>query len=193
VLQALLILLVLLPLTGCGTPIYPVTYGSHAPNYTAAHARFLVWSNHLEAGHYIEGILLANGHPVVERARLQQVFEEQKIQLVHTPEDQGTLLRIGRIVGATQMIFVEVKITGSSWMMDSDRDLLGVSVRDVDVESGEILWSGLAQFSAPVNNSDPRVEYLIALAMNRAECRVEAGYRWEDPSESHQASCMAPR
>lgn len=72
--------------------------------------RFVVWSNHPGAGNHIIGILRKAGATVVERARLQEVFNEQKIRLSHTPDDDADVLRVGRLIAADRVIFVEVTV-----------------------------------------------------------------------------------
>ncbi|MGE0469620.1 MAG: hypothetical protein AB7L09_12655 [Nitrospira sp.] len=65
----------------------PFTSGFHAPGETFMLAqnlngRFMpskpetvvIWANHAEAEHHLAGMLLHNGYAVVERARLQQIF-----------------------------------------------------------------------------------------------------------------------
>ena len=71
------------------------------------------------------------GFRLVERSHLKQIFREQKIRLTHTSEDEADLLHVGRLIGAEQVVFV-------MWAGDS------VSVRGVDVQSGEVSWSGTA-------------------------------------------------
>src|SRR2546428_6023094 len=76
------------PVTG-GLLLYAVTTGSHAPILPSERGnkrRFVIWSNYPVATNTITGEVLQGGHTVVERARLDEVFNEQKIRLTHTPD-----------------------------------------------------------------------------------------------------------
>src|SRR5437879_3956635 len=83
-------------LAGCSSPhpVYPVATGSHALTEKMWYAgsplqRFVVWSNYEAVQTFLIGTLLTTGHQVVERARLQQLFDEQKIRLQHTPDAEA--------------------------------------------------------------------------------------------------------
>src|SRR5205823_14403119 len=70
---------------------------------------YVVWGNHPAAVSRTIEFLQRVGHPVVERSRLDAIFDEQKIRLMHTSEDISTLLRVGQLVGAGRIAFVEVE------------------------------------------------------------------------------------
>jgi len=138
-----------------------------------------VWSNHVGVEHYITGLLLQAGYRVVERARLQQIFDEQKIRLSHTPDTEADMLRVGRLVGASQVIFATVA------MYDGQ-----VTVRSVDVESGEVRWSGTASHPRLSELREVGTTHLAWLAISRATCRFENRYEWVDPSSSESGGCV---
>ena len=64
--------------------------------------------NHATAGNQVITLAQQTGLTVVERARLQQIFQEQQIRLTHTADDDADILRVGKLVGADRVIFVAV-------------------------------------------------------------------------------------
>lgn len=130
--------------------------------------------------------MLAKGHRVVERARLDQLFEEQRIILSHTPEDAGNILRVGRLVGASHVIFIQVDF--KDHYKDSP---VSVSVRNVGVESGEIVWSGYAYSPERVASHEEAAQIMTGWAVLRAVCPIEAGYRWIEPTGKKEEGCVA--
>ena len=80
--------------------------------------------------------LQARGLVVIERAQLEQIFREQKLSLLHGDRD-AELLRVGKLIGANQIVFIKTLAVSRGY-------LYSVTVRGVDVVSGQILWSGQA-------------------------------------------------
>ena len=115
-------------LTGCSqVPVtYTITSGSHIrasdpelansqnPDQQPA-LKYVVWGNHQGAINTVIEILQQNGQRVVERARLQEIFDEQKVSLTHSSEDDINLLRVGKLVGADRIIFVETTVRTESF------------------------------------------------------------------------------
>lgn len=77
--------------------------------------------------------LQKRGLSVLERSQLDQILAEQQLRLVRSSDDEAMLLHVGRIAGASQIIFID---TTSS----------AVSIRAVDLESGKIRWTGSAHY-----------------------------------------------
>lgn len=69
------------------------------------------------------------GIRVIERFRLQEILQEQKLSLSGRV-DQATMARIGELVGAQYLVFGQVSGVGNAMRMD---------VRLVDAETGEVL------------------------------------------------------
>jgi hypothetical protein len=190
------LILVLLTLAGCGGRIYPATSGFHASGETFGlgenqNGRFVpgkpeavvIWANHAGVEHHLAGVLLRDGYTVVERARLQQIFNEQKIRLMYTPEREADVLRVGQLAGATQVIFVDVQREPSSGPTKS----ASVGIRSVSVETGQVRWSGTARVMTTdwYVIQDAQERGLAEMAMRRATCPVETGrFEWIEQSES---------
>jgi len=77
--------------------------------------------------------LQKRGLSVLERSQLDQILAEQQLRLVRSSDDEAMLLHVGRIAGASQIIFIDT--TSST-----------VSIRAVDLESGTIRWTGSAHY-----------------------------------------------
>jgi hypothetical protein len=182
--------IVLMLLVGCSHPLYPSTAGSHAaPSKGDLGARYVVWSNHPGVGHYITSVLLSNGHPVVERSRLDALFAEQRVTLSHTRDED--VLRVGRLVGATHVIFAEVHgVDPPKYSMIDRPPRQSVTIRSVAVESGEVRWTGLAAYPEPSSNPEQSVIALTAWAIARALCEGT----WEEHTANRDGGCrkLAP-
>lgn len=146
--------------------------------------KFVAWGNHSGATHTAIERLQQDGNTVLERARLQEIFEEQKIRLTHSSDDDASVLKVGKIAGADRVVFVEASDSSQAL----NRTFVGayggasrsetvhyvsVSVRAVNLESGEIRWSGHATLSQPVNDPESAFTVLTIAAMNRAVCSLE--------------------
>jgi len=75
---------------------------------------------------------------MVERAKLDEVFKEQVIQLKHA--DDAEVLRVGKLVGAHAIVVGEVQ----QWERTEGDQISRVSLalRMIDVESGLVLFNG---------------------------------------------------
>lgn len=177
-----LALMLILILSACAHPVYPVTSGAHQPHVPIG--RFVIWSNHAGVSSYLTSVLLQFGQRVVERTRLDQVFKEHKIRLSHAPDDD--VLRVGRLVGATQVLFAEVEIVDKSAYFTVDKRT-SVTLRAVEVESGQVLWAGSARYLESVSNQDQAAVALTYWALARALCEGT----WEEPSRWNKGGCMS--
>jgi hypothetical protein len=178
-------LLVLLLLSACSYPLYPSTAGSHAPPSKGdIGARYVVWSNHPGVGQHITSLLLAGGHPVVERSRLDALFTEQRVTLSHTRDED--VLRVGRLVGATHVIFAEVHgVEPPLYPMIDRPPRQSVAIRSVAVESGEVRWTGFAAYPEPSSNPEQSVIGLTYWAIARALCEGT----WEEHTANQDGGC----
>ncbi|MCP9470286.1 MAG: CsgG/HfaB family protein [Nitrospira sp.] len=199
---SLFLCLSVIQIVGCAsTGVYPISTGSHTKlnDCTKSPKRVVVWGNHPGMVNTIIEIFQRAKCPVVERARLQMILKEQEIRLTHTPEDEADLLRIGKLAGADHMIFAEAVTTsvissgtfvnayGGASRTDTAYHV-SVSIRSVDVETGEIQWSGSAHYDAAISNPEGGIVYLTRSAVARATCPLEEGHQWSDSS-----GCSKPK
>ena len=137
-------------------PAYPITDGFHH-SLPARETRLVVWGDHPVVVGTATTWVQKRGLRVVERARLRQVFLEQEVRLTHTPDDEAHVLSVGKLVGAAVVVFTESSSTqsvvtnlsvGAYGGGGSSTPVMtaSVSIRGVDVETGEVLWTGNARY-----------------------------------------------
>jgi len=112
------------------------------------------------------------------------------------------VLRVGKLLGAERVIFGEHTVSsnvvsrhafvfpyGGAGRSETVYDV-SVSVRNVDVETGEIKWSGSAHFSSPITNPETAIGLLTQAAVSRASCRIESGYEWKEANAYEKWGCL---
>jgi hypothetical protein len=192
---SVLVLVLVASCLGCAESVGSArSVGSHAANYSfmAKSRKYIVWSNHYPGSEHASTVnaaitqyLQQNHQTVVERSKLDAVFREQRFRLMYTPDDQADLLRVGKLLGADQIIFTDCT---SSYSYDGS--LVTVRLRAVDVETAAILWSGSAWFTYGIRNEDEGLAFLASIAMYRALCPTEElGVRWTDYDTSGKGGC----
>ena len=110
----------------------PVTDGYHS-RMTERNETIVVVGSNNTANSVATIWLQKRGLSVLERSQLDQILAEQQLRLVRSSDDDAMLLHVGRIAGASQIVFID---TTSS----------AVSIRAVDLESGKIGWTGSAHY-----------------------------------------------
>ena len=110
----------------------PITDGFYT-RLSPATATIVVVGSNFSANHAAIIWLQKRGVSIVERTHLDKIFSEQALRLIHSSDEEGMLMRAGRLVGASEMVFVETSPTS-------------VSLRSVDLESGKIGWTGSAHY-----------------------------------------------
>lgn len=182
---------------GCTHTQYPVTDGFHQ-TLPQQNTRAVVWGDHPAAAGTATTWLQKRGLTIVERARLQQLFNEQQIRLTHTPDDEAQVLRVGKLLGAEMVIFVDTsfqKELRSSYYADANKAEGGmhteysasVSIRGVNVGTSEVAWSGTARYPNPVAGIEDALVKLTCQALATAW-----GFRPPGQHEfNSQAMCQA--
>jgi hypothetical protein len=162
--------------------------------------RFIVWGNHAGATHAALEELQRGGNTIVERAHLQELFDEQKIRLTHTSDDDARVLKVGRLAGGNRVVFVEatdkseiVSVAyigpyGGASRSDTVHQV-SVAVRSVDVESGEVRWSGHSTLSQAITDPEVAIPLLTKAAMQRATCPLERGAKWIEVGVESKWGC----
>lgn len=98
---------------------------------------------------------------VVERAKLEEVFKEQAIQLTHS--DDANVLKVGKLAGAQAIVVGEVQ----QWERRKQERANSVSLalRMIDVESGLLLFSGEGHLNDITTDDPERSARLIVHRM----------------------------
>lgn len=94
---------------------------------------------------------------MVERAKLDEVLQEQVIQLSHA--DDANALKVGKLVGAQAIIVGEVQ----QWERRPQERINSVSLalRMIDVETGLLLFSGQGHLTDPTTDNPESSARLI--------------------------------
>jgi hypothetical protein len=186
--------------TGC-TNVYPVSTGSHSmlgPVNPDTPPKAVVWGNHPVVVDTATQTMQDMKVQVVDRSRLKDVLNEHKVRLTNTSDDQADLLKVGRLLGADQIVLAdatvhskEIQKTVDSYGGNTKTETvyqLSVSVRNLSVETGEVRWSGTATYHTTVTNPDEGLIDLTRHAISHAVCPLENGYTWDE-----QAGCQKPK
>jgi len=110
----------------------PITDGFHTRLSPRSTTVVIVGSNS-SANNAATIWLQKRGLSILERTQLDRVITEQQFRLIHSSDEEDMLLRAGRMLGASEMVFVDSTPTS-------------VAVRSVDLESGKIGWTGSAHY-----------------------------------------------
>jgi hypothetical protein len=95
---------------------------------------------------------------MVERAKLDEVLQEQVIQLQHA--DDANVLKVGKLLGAQAIIVGEVQ----QWERHEQErtHAISLSLRIIDVETGLLLFSGEGHVSDPTSDDPESSARVIA-------------------------------
>jgi hypothetical protein len=164
-------------LVGCksySTLETPVTDGYHS-KLPAPYTRAVVWGTRPDIVHSVSTWLLKKGILVVDQTKLMQAASDQKISISGYQYVETDVLRTAKLVGARLVVFANAEV--GAWEvlgMDSGwprtmRVYAGtISLRAVDVNTGEIEWSGKAQSSDRFNNLEEGISQLACHALATA-------------------------
>lgn len=186
---------------GCAHNVYPISTGSHSkiePINPDKPPRVVVWGNHPSVVNAVTQMMQEIKVQVLERSRLKEIMNEQRVRLTNTSDDEADLLRVGRLLGADWIIFADATLTSAEdrraavnayggYSRAQTVYHLSVSVRNVSLETGEVRWSGTATYPGPVTNPDQGLIYLTRYAISHATCPLENGYTWDE-----RAGCRKP-
>jgi hypothetical protein len=88
--------------------------------------------------------LMASGRfRVMERSEMTRILSEQGFQKSGACEGQKCAVEVGRILGIEQMVVGAFGRLGESWVL---------TVRKVDVETGEVVGQSIRQFEGPLKD-----------------------------------------
>jgi hypothetical protein len=132
-------------------------------------------------GQFLTSFYLSNGIGVLERAQLQRLFDEQHIILRHSSDDTADVLRVGRLAGAGYVVFGEANIGPPRIGYSTEGYQVSITVREVSVDTSQVIWSGSASFEERVTSSDQGVVSGTDWAIRAALCPVEDGSTWHPP------------
>ena len=183
---------------GCTRYILPKAEGFHK-QLPQPQTRVVVWGEHAGAVGTAITWLQKRNLTVVERAKLAQVLREQQIRLTHTTDDEADVLRVGKLIGAELIVFVDTSIKsgftggmssgayGASGRIDTTYNL-SISIRAINVETSEVMWSANAYYPQPAPNVEASVLKLTQYALERAWCKP--GF-WTESDQWTMGGCSS--
>lgn len=161
---------------------YPITDGFRN-SLPKPGQRMVIWGGHPAATGSAINWLQRQGLRIVERAQLRKIFDEQHIQLTHTPDDEAQVLRVGKLLGADAVVFLDTPVTGgnrtsggsfaygnvgSSSLDSASVYSTSAWIRGVSIETGEVLWSATARYQESFANLDNVLALLTCHALATA-------------------------
>lgn len=164
-------------ITGCrsySTIETPITDGYHA-KLPSPYTRAVVWGSRPDTVQSVSTWLLKKGILVVDQAKLMQVAMDHKVPITGYQYVETDVLRTAKLVGARLVVFANAEV-GSWEVLGMDgavpRNMKvytgTISLRAVDVNTGEIEWSGKAQSSERFNNLEEGISQLSCHALATA-------------------------
>jgi hypothetical protein len=191
--RLLLVSFFILCLSGCAGQVMPISNGS-LTDVPEPGSTTVVWGNHSGAVAQTVTILQQMGFRIVERSRLRQISDEQRITLTNTADDDPQILKVGKMLGAASIVFVDVTSSSSQLSRTMVNQYgggsrsetvtnLNVAARGVNVESGEVMWSGMAHYPQAINNPEAGITYLTQNAVMHGLCPMGA---WKKDDEGER-------
>ncbi|BFU96721.1 MAG: protein of unknown function [Nitrospira sp.] len=130
---------------------------------------------------YLTSFYLKNKLRVVEHSKAQRLFDEQQIILHHSTDDLQDMVKVGRIAEAGYVVLGDATIAAPRSAYINRSYDVRVSVREVSVETSQIIWTGLATFPEAVPEPEQAVLNGTYWAIQAALCSVEKEATWEQP------------
>jgi hypothetical protein len=152
----------------------PITDGYHSKLPTA-YTRAVVWGSRPDTVQSVSTWLLKKGILVVDQTKLMQAAADQKVSISGYQYLETDVLRTAKLVGARLVVFANAEV--GSWEVLGRYYLLPrtmkvysgtISLRAVDVNTGEIEWSGKAQSVERFNNLEEGISQLSCHALATA-------------------------
>jgi hypothetical protein len=173
----------LLLLAGCHSTSfvnYPQASGSHKfidiGDYMTKEQKHavVIWADHPAAVETIKHVEEQSGKMVLESALIEDLVNEQKSKFGDLAEDE-IVLRAARLAKADSVIFAKVTVAPVDGRSAYN---CNVTIRAVNVDIGEVRWTGTAWYPRPVSDPEESVRILTATAIARARCPIERGFLW---------------
>lgn len=171
------LMLLLLSTAGChGYPLLetPTTDGFHS-KLPAPYTRAVVWGGRSDTVQSASTWLLKKGLLVVDQTKVLQAAADQKVSLSGYQYLETDVLRMAKLVGARLVVFSNAEV-GSWEALDWSGGLprsqrvysATIALRAVDVNTGEIEWSGKAQSTERFSNIEEGISLLTCHALATA-------------------------
>jgi hypothetical protein len=116
-----------------------------------ASTKAAVWGTHPEAIRSLTTWLSKQGLILIDDIKINQIGSDNRLRQPSTPFSNADVLKVGKIAGAKQVIFIDADVT--TWQTTGIETVFGQSptiytasifIRALDTETGEINWNGQA-------------------------------------------------
>ena len=152
----------------------PITDGFHS-KLPSPYTRAVVWGGRPDTIQSASTWLLKKGILVVDHTKMLQAAADQKVSLTGYQYLETDVLRMAKLVGARLVVFSNAEV-GSwealDWSAGFPRSQrvysATVALRAVDVNTGEIEWSGKAQSTERFANIEEGISLLTCHALATA-------------------------
>ena len=152
----------------------PMTDGFHS-KLPSPYTRAVVWGGRSDTIQSASTWLLKKGILVVDQTKVLQAAADQKVSLTGYQYVETDVLRMAKLVGARLVVFSNAEV-GSwealDWSAGFPRSQrvysATVALRAVDVNTGEIEWSGRAQSTERFSNIEEGISLLTCHALATA-------------------------
>lgn len=152
----------------------PTTDGFHS-KLPAPYTRAVVWGGRPDTVQSASTWLLKRGLLVVDQTKVLQAAADQKVSLTGYQYLETDVLRMAKLVGARLVVFSNAEV-GSWEALDWSAGIphsqrvysATISLRAVDVNTGEIEWSGKAQSTERFSNIEEGISLLTCHALATA-------------------------
>ena len=152
----------------------PMTDGFHS-KLPSPYTRAVVWGGRTDTIQSASTWLLKKGILVVDQTKVLQAAADQKVSLTGYQYVETDVLRMAKLVGARLVVFSNAEV-GSwealDWSAGFPRSQrvysATVALRAVDVNTGEIEWSGRAQSTERFSNIEEGISLLTCHALATA-------------------------
>ena len=171
------LVLLLLATTGChGYTLLetPTTDGFHS-KLPAPYTRAVVWGGRSDTIQSDSTWLLKKGLLVVDQTKVLQAAADQKVSLSGYQYLETDVLRMAKLVGARLVVFSNAEVGSwealdwsGGWPRSQRVYSATIALRAVDVNTGEIEWSGKAQSTERFSNIEEGINLLTCHALATA-------------------------
>ncbi len=152
----------------------PTTDGYHSKLPTP-YTRAVVWGTRPDTVQSVSTWLLKKGILVVDQTKLMQAAADQRVTISGYQYAETDVLRTAKLVGARLVVFANAdvgswEVLGMEYGLPRSMKVYSgtISLRAVDVNTGEIEWSGKAQSSDRFNNLEEGISQLTCHALATA-------------------------
>ncbi|MGH7230169.1 MAG: hypothetical protein ACREJU_02270 [Nitrospiraceae bacterium] len=173
---------ILMYLTACTSPIYPVTTGSYR-SLPKQPERLMVWgTEHAEAQSAVAAWLQKRGLTIIDRQKLQQALAERAPDSTLS-QDEKSLLQAARSIGVDTLVFVDASRMATPTPQGAARPgdpttlhSTSIIIRGVDVKTGDVEWNAQASYSPTDHEKDGAFMTLACQALATVWGFRPAGY-----------------